>query len=254
MTSCEAIREKLVLFADGALDTAGNHQVEEHLAACADCRAEAAEIGKIRAWLADPEMFAPQQDLAWQLLPEKLAGRARHLTREKRAWGSLSLVKRACIALPVLGLAIGLMWTMRNQIKEPPAPAPVEAAAGNEAFLERMHTAYAREATARYLSGCHALLLDFVSSEKTCSRDRYDVSSEVARARQLLQEKQMLDAELRVPDVARAKALCDELEGFLTGLSMAQECETGDAIQSMEQIIQSKQLLLRINLMQSGIS
>jgi predicted anti-sigma-YlaC factor YlaD len=254
MTSCEMIREKLVLYVDGALESEEKRQVDEHLSACAGCSAEADEIGRIRAWLADPEVFAPEQDLTWQLLPEKLASRAGLLQDGKRGWAGLSLAKWACVALAILPLAIGLIWTLRYQAIAPPAPAPALAAAGNEAFLARMHTAYAREATAQYLSGCHDLLLDFISADKTCVSDRYDVSSEVTRARQLLQEKQMLDAELRVPDVARAKALCDELESFLVSLSMAQECETGDAVHSMEQFIESNQLLLRINLMQSGIS
>ncbi len=254
MTSCETIREMLVLHADGALESEEKRRVDEHLAACAGCSAEAAEIGRIRLWLADPEVFAPEQDLTWQLIPEKLAGRAGRLEHGKRGWAGLSLPRWASVALAALTLAIGLTWTLRYQGSAPPAPAPVAAATGHEAFLARMHTAYAREATAQYLAGCHDLLLDFVSADKTCAADRYDVSLEVTRARKLLQEKQMLDAELRVPDVARAKPLCDELENFLVGLSMAQECETGDAVHSMEQIIESKQLLLRINLMQSGIS
>ncbi len=254
MTGCEMIREMLVLYVDGALEPEENSQVDEHLAACAGCSAEAVEIGRIRAWLADPEVFAPEQDLTWQLLPEKLAGRAGLLQDGKHGWTGLSLAKWACVALAILPLAIGLIWMRRYPAIAPPAPAPVLAAAGNAAFLARMHTAYAREATAQYLSGCHDLLLDFISADKTCLGDQYDVSLEVTRARQLLQEKQMLDAELRVPDVARAKSLCDELESFLISLSMAQKCETGDAVHGMEQFIQNKQLLLRINLMQSGIS
>jgi hypothetical protein len=117
-----------------------------------------------------------------------------------------------------------------------------------------MRTAYAREATAQYLSSCQDLLLDFVSSDKTCAGDRYDVSFEVTRARQLLDEKRMLDAQLQVPEVAHAKALCDELERFLVGLSMSQDCESDAAVRTMEQFIESKQLLFRIDLMQSGIS
>jgi hypothetical protein len=102
--------------------------------------------------------------------------------------------------------------------------------------------------------GCQSLLVDLISAEKTCAVDRYDVALEVTRAGRLLKEKRMLDAELHVPDVARAKALCDDLENFLVSLSVAQECESGDAVRGMERFIENKQLLLRINLMQSGIS
>jgi len=64
----------------------------------------------------------------------------------------------------------------------------------------------------------------------------------------------MLDAELSVPDVAHARTLCDELERFLVSLSASQDCETRDALLTMERSIERDQLLLRINLVQSGIA
>jgi hypothetical protein len=48
--------------------------------------------------------------------------------------------------------------------------------------------------------------------------------------------------------------LCDDLEQFLLNLSTAQECETGDALRTMERFIESEQLLLRIRVIGSGIS
>jgi hypothetical protein len=253
MSKCETIREMLVLYAEEALGSDQKRLVEEHLAGCAACGREAAQIGTVRSWLTDPELFEPEQNLAWQCLPEKLAARAQSLPEKRRSWAGLSLPQWAYVTLAFLPIVVGLIWMLRFQAPTPPAAAPALVATGNEAFLNRMHTAYAREATAQYLSGCHDLLLNLISAEKTCANDRYDVSLEVTRARQLLQEKRMLEADLRVPDVARAKALCDELETFLVNLSMAQECETDDAVRGMERFIESKQLLLRIDLMQPGI-
>jgi anti-sigma factor RsiW len=244
----------LVLYAEEALGPDQKRLVEEHLAACAACGREAARIGTVRSWLTDPELFEPEQNLAWQCLPEKLAARAQLLPEKRRRWAGLGLPQWAYVTLAFLPIVVGLIWMLRFQAPAPPAAAPALVATGNEAFLNRMHTAYAREATAQFLSGCHDLLLNLISAEKTCASDRYDVSLEVTRARQLLQEKRMLEADLRVPDVARAKSLCDELETFLVNLSMSQECETSDAVRGMERFIESKQLLLRIDLMQPGIS
>jgi predicted anti-sigma-YlaC factor YlaD len=254
MNKCETIREMLVLYAEEALDSNQKRLVDEHLAGCAACGREAAQIGALRSWLTDPELFEPEQDMAWQCFPEKLAARAQALPEKRRSWAGLSLPQWACVTLGVLPIVIGLIWVLRFQVPAPTGVPPALVAAGNEAFLQRIHNAYAREATSQYLSGCHALLLDLVSAEKTCTGDRYDVALEVTRARQLLQEKRMLDADLHVPDVARAKALCDELETVLVNMSMAQECESDNAIRGMERFIESKQLLLRIDLMQPGIS
>lgn len=254
MSSCDATREMLVLYAEGVLEPEEKSLVEEHLSGCADCSDEVAQIARIRGWLADSELFEPAQDLTWQLLPERLAGRARLQAGRKRSLFGLGVPKLALSTAALLMIACGLIWIQRYTAPAPPGVTPVRLAAGNEAFLDRVHTAYAREATAQYLSGCQDLLLDLISAEKTCAGDRYDVSLEVTRARQLLQEKSTLDAELRVPDVAHAKSLCDELEHFLVNLSLSQECETSDSLRAMERFIEKEQLLLRINLTQTGIS
>lgn len=254
MSSCDAIKEMLVLYVEEALEPEEKRRVGEHLAGCAACSEEAAQIGKIREWLADPELFEPAQDMTWQLLPEKLADRAGLVSDRKRSWLGLSFPKWALSAAALVLLAAGLIWTLRLLPPPPSRATPAPVATGNRAFLDRISTLYARAATAQYLSECQDLLIDLISAEKSCAADRYDVSLEVTRARQLLQQKQMLDPELRDPDVARAKGLCDELEHFLFNLSTSQECESQDAIQSMGRFIEKKQLLLRINLLQSGIS
>jgi hypothetical protein len=256
MNDCARIKERLVLHAEGALEPGEALLVVRHLSGCATCRAEADEIGRIRGWLADPALFAPPQDMSWQLFPEKVAQRAAALPTRRRDWYGFLLPKWVGFALPLLPIVIGLVWALTLRAPTPAAPesATPIAAAGNEAFLERMHAAYAQKATSQYLMGCHELLVDLISAEKTCAGERYDVALEVTRARQLLKEKQMLDADLRVPDVARAKTLCDDLENFLVNLSTAQECESGETVRDMERYIENKQLLLRITLMQPGIS
>jgi hypothetical protein len=54
--------------------------------------------------------------------------------------------------------------------------------------------------------------------------------------------------------VERARGLCDELERFLIGLSTSRNCESPGAIEGMGRAIEKDQLLLRINLLQTGIS
>jgi hypothetical protein len=256
MTECEPIRELLVLHAEGELEAAGCRAVAAHLAECPACSREAAEIDAVRKLLGDPGLFAPAQDMTWQLLPRTLAARAEAMPR--RPWwlpqGLVSIAWTASTAA-VLFLAVVFAWMARTR---PPMPVPAEiatqsAAPGNQEFLSRMQTVYAREATAKYLAQCQDLLIDVVRAEKNCSGG-YDVSSEVVRARELLARKRLLDHELATPDVARAKGLCDELEHFLVNLSTADRCETQDKILRMEKFIQRQQLLLRINVLQSELT
>jgi hypothetical protein len=254
MDNCAAIMEQLVLYAEGELETAQLDEVRKHLESCPRCRTEAEKIGQIREWLADPGLFAPEANYAWQQLPRTAAARAQTSARVKKwlpaNFGSLgwSLSMAAAVFL-----AFGAVWFVNRSVPLPPvvatAPAP-----GNDGFLAKMQAAYAREATARYLSECQDLLLTVMRAGKYCANDRYDVSLEVARARELLQRKQMLESELSSPDIAPAKPLCDELENFLVGLSSSDRCESPDKMRRMERYIREQQLLLRINLLQSELS
>jgi len=254
MSNCEAIRELLVLHVEGVLAPENVRQVEDHLASCAACREESEQIGRIRGWLKDPGLFEPEHDMAWDLLPEKLAGRAATLPAGRWNLASLGLPRWARAVAAVAVLAGGLIWMMRLNAPRLPAGQVAQAGSGNAAFLDRVRTVYTREATVQYLDGCHALLLDLASAERKCDRNHFDVSLEIARARQLLQQKRMIDAAPNVPNLEQARSLCDDLERFLVNLSTSRECESGNALQLMERSIERGQLLLRIHVVSSDIS
>jgi predicted anti-sigma-YlaC factor YlaD len=254
MNNCEKIKELLVLYSEGVLDTELSSRVEWHLESCLACRKEAEAIAKIRGWLSDPALFAPNQDYEWQILPQALAAKAKSTSRVRR-WLPANFGSRGwalSLAATVI-LCFGLVWMTHRHLTAPQV-ALRHAAPGNEAFLDRIQVAYAREATAQYLSECQDLLLDVMRAERNCAGDLYDVSMEVAQARQLLQRKRMLEAELTSPQVVHAKDLCDELEKLLVDLSTSDKCESHDRIQRMERYIQREKLLLRINVLQSELS
>jgi hypothetical protein len=254
MNNCESVRDLLVLHAEGELPPEQKTQVENHLIACAECREEAAGIDKIRSWLADPALFAPPEDYSWQFLPRKLSERARTLPAVKH-WlpANLGSLGWTLSMAATLFLACGLIWLTQRQTPAPVPAVQVEAP-GNQAFLGKIQSAYAREMTSQYLAQCQDLLLNVVRAEKSCEGQKYDVSLEVTRARDLLQRKRMLDSELRAPEVAHAKDLCDELEAFLINLSTSEKCESTDKLHGMERFIEKEQLLLRINVLQAELS
>jgi hypothetical protein len=256
MNDCDSVKDHLVLHAEGQLPAEQRILVENHLASCARCREEVADIGKILSWLADPELFAPPEDYSWELLPRRLAERvlAAASPARKRLSDRPGLTGWALGLAAAFSLAFGLVWLARRQTSEPAAPVVQVEAPGNEAFLRRIQSAHAREMTAQYLGECEDLLLNVMRAEKSCQDDKYDVSLEVNQARDLLRRKRLLDPDLRTPEVARAKDLCDELENFLIGLSTSEKCENPSNLHRLEQFIKKEQLLLRINVLQAELS
>jgi len=253
MNNCDEVRDLLILFAERELPAEEHRGVQEHLAQCENCRRELAGIESIRSALSDPDLFLPS-DYAWQSLPRALAARAREMTPVRR-WvpsnlGSLGWT--ATLAASVL-LAAGLIQVVKR-LQPVSDPTISQLPPGNEPFLRRIESVYARDATARYLNECQDLLLNLVRVEQDCDLDGHDVSAEVARARELLQSKRMLDAELKTPEVARAKELCDELENVLVDLSSSDHCESSGKLRIMQRTIRKEQLLLRINLLKSELS
>jgi hypothetical protein len=251
------MRDQLVLYAENELAEPQRQAVTQHLASCARCREEAAGIDRIRTLLADPELFAPEPTYAWQILPGTLAARVRDFPPERQTVRvrTSSLAWTFAMAATLV-LSIGLVWLSHRVAPTPAQPALVATriAPGNEAFLKRIQSVYAREQTATYLNQCQDLLLNVVRAEQNCQGDKYDVSLEVERARALLTRKRLLDRELQAPEVASARELCDDLEHFLFSLSLAEKCQSPDKLQRMETFIQRQQLLLRINVLQSELS
>jgi hypothetical protein len=255
MSECKSIRGMLVLYLERELGDGEDRRVAAHLGSCAACRAEAEDIRSVRSWLSDPELFAPDNNYGWQMLPGTLAARAK---AERKFWlppsyGSTGWALSIAATL-VIGFAL-IYWA--GSVADRPiastAARPPVAAPGNAAFLGRIYAAHARAATSEYLADCQDLLVNTLRAEPNCDERKYDVSAEVTRARDLLHRKRLLDPELGAPEVARAKELCDELEGFLLNLSLSEKCESRDKLLRMEHYVRKQQLLLRIRVLQGEL-
>ncbi len=254
MTECGKIRNLMISMIEGLPDPQTQEDVDRHIAVCTTCREEAAAIGLIHQWLQDQELFAPEQDFSWQCLPRTLAAKATQ-ERSFKSWLPFNMGTIGWVAnlAAVLFLGVGILW-FSNRSTPPPDVKVAIAPPENQAFLERMQLVYARAATVQYLSDCQELLLNVMRAGRNCEGDKLDVSLEVLQARSLLDQKRLLDQELSQPQVACAKELCDELEGFLINLSTSEKCESPDSLHRLEHFIQKEQLLLRINVLQSELS
>ena len=263
MSDCSEIREMLVLEAERELDPGQSATVQEHLRECEACAREAGGIREVRDMLLDPSLFAPVEEESWGSFAERCASRSHPpdgtaLVQIKKGipssgWNLQRLALRRALPLAAcLVVGVGLVRMLRQP--ETPVQTISVAAPGNEAFLDKMNRQLAASATSRYLAECQDLLVALLKADQTCRGKGYSMSREIARARELLQTRRILESELSAPEVAQARDLYDDLENLLVSVSLARDCESPDKYRWMEGMIEKERLLLRIRLIQSEIS
>ncbi|GEM_PF-3374716 len=253
MSACDDIRDALVLYAEGALSGIEADRVREHLERCPACLRESRAIAGVIGSLADPGLFRPEEDLAWQLLPARLAARAGAGPAAAR-WLPLHFSARAW-GLTMAALLVIVCGSIRLLERHAAQPAPATAeASGNQAFLARIQSLQARGSVAEYLAQCRDLLLDLLRAKETCAEGGLELSLEVDRARRLLERRRLLASGLGGPEAVQVGAVCNAIENLLVSLSTSEACLRPEEIRRLESYIEKEQLLLRIRLLQDELS
>ena len=199
----------------------------------------------------------------WEALPGLIADKA--LAEPRRAeparpaagpWGWLWALRMK----PVLaGLAAGLVVgaaAMYFILKAPSAgPAADSAYYASGEFLDRAELEMARRNTLDYLEKSQYMLLDVFDSAGKGPAEPAALRNE--RARDLLQKKKYLNAQLERFQMAKAKAICDQIEMLFRELSEISEEMSATELQRIRVLVEERQLLLKINLvkreLQSGV-
>lgn len=153
--TCEKALELLNDYVDGTLDEAQHHELELHLADCADCRKRERALG---AFLAEAATFKRETPPPRDLWPEV----AERIEREKRILPFLrpgSSARR--YALPFLAAAAAAVIAVvatRNVGPKPAAPAPsgrLQAASAGSSDVEKAELEYER-ATSQLIAALNA--------------------------------------------------------------------------------------------------
>jgi len=173
MSEHDELRADIAGYALGALEPGERARFEQHLAGCAACRAELAELGPVAAQLARPEVPAMPSDLRERTLaavarsaaeagapgaaaePESAArpasarprtGRLRRLL--DRPHGARFAFATAALAALLAALAVGYELDQADERPKPPGPleavATLEARGGAEASLDVFFTGIGR--------------------------------------------------------------------------------------------------------------
>lgn len=199
----------------------------------------------------------------WDVLPRLIADRA--LAGDFRAARPASAVRplawlAAFRMRPVLaGLAAGLVVgaaAMYLALRTPgERPGRNEGYFASGEFLDRAELEMARRNTVDYLEKSQYMLLDVFETGGPGPLVPAEVRAE--RARELLQKKKYLNAQLDRFQMAKARAICDQIEALFLELSQINEELSAAELGRIRGVVQERQLLLKINLvkkeLQSGV-
>ena len=120
-------------------------------------------------------------------------------------------------------------------------------------FLESVELEMARRGTIDYLQRSQYLLLDFIQSPVEHSAAFWQSAEATQRAKDLLSQKRYINPQLDKFRMAKAKAICDQIELLFYELMQIHEDLPVEELQRIQRLIEDKQLLLKIKLVQRDL-
>ncbi len=263
MNNCKQCRRQLLDYVYGELNASGRRETESHLKSCPRCREE---LENIRRFLHCADSFGDEiQEAAsqvdWDDLAEKAADKV--FIREKSSQSS-SAFKRflASLAQPrfrpvyaalFAGVILGGLLTMLVFRGSAPIERENNRMVIPAGFVESMDMEMARRQTLDYLEQSQYLLLDFVQSSPEQLNDYGQNPFTLQKTRDLLAKKRYLNPKLDSLKMAKAKAVCDQIEFLFYELAEISRTMTAEELASLQNLIKEKQVLLKINLVREEL-
>jgi hypothetical protein len=262
MKKCKEFQKNLVASLSGELKKDEEKLLLSHLETCASCRKELDELKRL---LQGSDSFQEEIDTAlasvdWNALPDQISEYVFKEEQRQRAksWltGIISWLSQPKLRPVFAGILFGLLLgsVATYLILKPPhlELANGETYFASKDFLERVELEMARRETLDYLEKSQYLLLDFVQSP---SREKVSNESIFAsqQAKNLLSKKKYLNPELDKFQMAKAKEICDQIEILFLELSQISTQLSKEEIKRIQNLIQEKQLLLKIKLVKKEL-
>jgi hypothetical protein len=261
MNKCALKKDDWVAFLSGDLEGGRRTTMAEHLEKCPDCRAEADEMRRVleKTEAVKAEIRQAVASVNWEALPATVADRAFAASRKPerafpaaRPWGGLSALRmKPALAGLAAGLVVGAA-TMYFALKAPglrPGQDTGYYASGE--FLDRAELTMARRNTLDYLEKSQYVLLDVFESAGEGAAGPAAFNSE--QARDLLSRKKYLNAQLERFQMAKAKAICDQIEMLFLELAQISGDLPAAELGRIRGFVEERQLLLKINLVKKEL-
>lgn len=258
---CPMTGKDWAAYLSGDPEEARRTSMDEHLEKCAECRSEADRIRRVLdgADGIKAEIRTALGSVDWEALPARITDRvfgpvrgpekARFADRS-RAWTAAWRMRPALAGL-LLGLTVGaaaMYFALRTP--GPGAGLPAGFHASGE-FLDRVEIELARRQTLDYLEKSQHVLRDIVQAPAGPYGALATVGSD--RARDLLQTKRYLNPQLERYQMAKAKAICDQIETLFLELTQISEELPAAELRRIQSFVEDRQILLKISLVRKEL-
>jgi hypothetical protein len=237
--------EDLILHYYGELDDREETRIGSHLGACASCQAGYSRLQRILAFVDSvPAAEAPSgfEGTAWARLEPALPA------RERRWLPSFVFSPRRLVwAAAIIVMLTGAFFAGRLLPRSPLTAVPQQAAAGSpETVRERILLVDLGD----HLDRSQMVLVELVSAGENAA---VDISSEQARAQQLLAANRLYrETALSTGNTAMAEVL-DELERVLVDIAASPSTMTQQDLEAVQRRIASKGLLFKVRVVSTQV-
>jgi hypothetical protein len=262
MSDCRSIQNDLAAYLSGDLSGDSALSVKEHLAMCPKCKNEFETIKKILdgADSLHDDIRKVMAAIDWDALPGQIAQtvfeKERGTRRESKVrsfWRPLFQprwrpVYAGVAAGLVLGVILTLVFLKPGALRTPPG---AKYYASNE-FIDRVEFQMAKRETLDYLERSEYLILDFIQSPPGKTQ-LLQKDQPAQKAKDLLSKKRYINQQLDRFQMAKAKEICNQIEFLFLELSQISEELTAEEIAKIQNLVEQKQLLLKIKLLKKEI-
>jgi hypothetical protein len=263
MMNCKKIQKDLVAFLYGELQKNEQELFQAHFDQCPRCKGELKELKRIieASDVLKEDMDEAMASVDWEALPSQISEVVfKRETRPQRlpwlAKVSGFLVQprlRPVYAALLIGIVLGGLLTFvvfrtpRSEIM-----AEREFFAPQD-FLENVELEMARRETLDYLEKSQFLLLDFIQAPSEKSADFWQSEFAAEQTRDLLAKKRYINPQLDKFKLAKAKAICDQIEFLFYELTQISVQLSAEEVEKLQRMIEDRQILLKINLLKKEL-
>jgi anti-sigma factor RsiW len=237
--------DELVLHYYGEMPAAEEPRAAEHLAACDACQQNYSRLQRVMAFVdSAPPLEAPDgfERIAWARLEPALPSR-------RVAWLPWFVFSPARLAW-VAGIVLLIVGAFIAGRISPRTGAPSNGAA-QTAAAEKVRERILLVDLSQHLDRSQMVLVELVSGGD--EGKNVDISSERARAEQLLANNRLYRQTALNTGDRKMAALLDELERVLVDVAAAPSTVSQSDLESIRARIQSQQLLFKVGVVSSQV-
>lgn len=266
MRDCKTIKNNMVAYIYNETDEKTSREIRAHLESCPECQREYKELRNVLLY-ADSlkeDIDKAVESVDWDELPSQIADRVfsknngLHAQKKKTFKYFLNSlftpkwapVYAALLAGIIIGGALVFIFLHPGAAPEATPQAPFMVSSD---FIDTMDVEMARRETLDYLEQSKYLLLDFVQASPEGAAQYWKSDFVEAKTSELLSKKRYMNPELDKYHMAKAKAICDQIEILLLELtSMSGELSDAERTRIRE-LIEQRQIILKINLIKKEL-